>query len=241
MIFNVHAGHNPDGKAGCGAVGFLKESTQNRIVKDHLITILRGCGHTVYDCTVEDGKNARDVLEKIVAKCNAHDVDLDISIHHNAFKMDNGDGRIKGSEVYVYSKKKISYEYANSILYELTELGFTDRGVQEKPGLYVLKHTKAPALLVECCFIDDADDLSIYSAWDCACACARALAGASAVNAYLSGKEWADKAENEPPIVESDSIYAVQIGAFQSKESAERYAETARLHGYPETFVYKKS
>ena len=25
--YNVHAGHNPDGKKACGAVGLIKEST----------------------------------------------------------------------------------------------------------------------------------------------------------------------------------------------------------------------
>ncbi|MCI8529099.1 MAG: N-acetylmuramoyl-L-alanine amidase, partial [Lachnospiraceae bacterium] len=34
MRINVHAGHNPDGKAACGAIGFLRESTENRKVKD---------------------------------------------------------------------------------------------------------------------------------------------------------------------------------------------------------------
>ena len=27
MKINVHAGHNPDGKIACGAVGLIKEST----------------------------------------------------------------------------------------------------------------------------------------------------------------------------------------------------------------------
>ena len=30
MKFTVHAGHNPDGKKACGAVGLIKESTENR-------------------------------------------------------------------------------------------------------------------------------------------------------------------------------------------------------------------
>lgn len=72
MIINVHAGHNPDGKAGCGAVGIIRESTENRNVKNEVIRQLKALGHTVYDCTVDDGAAhgnvtaASDVLTKIV-------------------------------------------------------------------------------------------------------------------------------------------------------------------------------
>ena len=33
MKINVHAGHNPDGKIACGAVGLIRESTEARKVK----------------------------------------------------------------------------------------------------------------------------------------------------------------------------------------------------------------
>ena len=55
MRINVHAGHNPDGKVACGAVGFIRESTEARLVKDAVVSQLRQLGHTVYDCTCEDG------------------------------------------------------------------------------------------------------------------------------------------------------------------------------------------
>ena len=72
MIINVHAGHADYGKGACGAVGtYLNESVENRKVKNIVIEMLRAQGHTVYDCTVDDGKNQADVLSKIVAKCNS--------------------------------------------------------------------------------------------------------------------------------------------------------------------------
>lgn len=33
MKINVHAGHNPDGKVSCGAIGLIKESTEAKKVK----------------------------------------------------------------------------------------------------------------------------------------------------------------------------------------------------------------
>ena len=56
MIINVHAGHNPDGKVACGAIGIIRESTEARNVKNEVIRQLNGLGHTVYDCTVEMAK-----------------------------------------------------------------------------------------------------------------------------------------------------------------------------------------
>ena len=61
MNINIHAGHNPDGRTACGAIGLLRESTEARRVKDEVIRQLRQLGHTVHDCTCENGKNQTDV------------------------------------------------------------------------------------------------------------------------------------------------------------------------------------
>ena len=69
--YNLHGGHNPKNKIACGAVGLLDESEQDRIIKNKVISILRANGHTVYDCTEDNGTSQSDVLKKIVAKCNS--------------------------------------------------------------------------------------------------------------------------------------------------------------------------
>ena len=81
MKLNIHAGHNPDGKIASGAVGVIKESTQARKVVEKVVDDLQAAGHTVYNCTCDNGTSQRDVLEEIVQKCNAHKVDLDVSVH----------------------------------------------------------------------------------------------------------------------------------------------------------------
>lgn len=168
MVINVHAGHNPDGRTGCGAVGLIKESTENRAVKDKVIALLRARGHTVYDCTVNDGTSASDVLKKIVAKCNAHAADLDVSIHFNAGASKTKNGKTTGTEVYVYSSTGKAAPYAKRTCKAIAALGFTNRGVKVSTSLYVLKNTKAPAMLVECCFVDDPDDVALYNATEMA-------------------------------------------------------------------------
>lgn len=178
MKINVHAGHNPDGMKGCGAVGLLKESTENRKVAQRVIELLQADGHTVYDCTVNDGTSASDVLNKIVKKCNAHTVELDVSIHFNAGAYDTaGNGKTTGTECYIYSDTSKAKDTATRICNKIAELGFKNRGVQVKQNLYVLRKTTAPAVLVECCFVDDADDVKLYDTEKMAAAIASGIVG----------------------------------------------------------------
>ena len=163
MTFNIHGGHNPKGKVACGAVGLIDESEQDRIIKNKVMEYLRAEGHTVYDCTVDNGVSQSDVLKKIVAKCNAHVVDLDVSIHFNSGAKDKkGNGKSCGVEVWVYSKDSKSYAAATRIVNNVSAVGLENRGVKTSTKLYVLKNTKSPALLVEVCFVDDKDDVTVY-------------------------------------------------------------------------------
>ena len=167
-IYNVHAGHCPQGNGAYGACGVLLESVEDRIVKNEVIRLLRGRGHTVYDCTDETNCDMRTNLARIVAKCNAHAVDLDISIHLNSGRGDsNGDGYTGGVEVWNYSNKTASY--SDRICNNVSKaLGIKNRGTKYSTQLYVLRRTTSPALLVECCFVDDKDDADRWDAKKCA-------------------------------------------------------------------------
>lgn len=173
MKFNVHAGHNPDGKVACGAVGLIKESTEARKVKDEVIRLLKLKGHIVYDTTVNDGVSQSDVVNKIVAKCNKNLVDWDISIHFNSGGKDpNGNGKTTGVEVIGYNTTHRAM--AERICSKISALGFTNRGLKTNSKLGVLK-TKNKNLLVECCFVDDKDDVNKYNYKTMAKAIAEAL------------------------------------------------------------------
>lgn len=177
MIINVHAGHNPSGNVACGAVGILNESTEARRVKDLVIAKLQKLGHTVYDCTCENGRSQSDVLNKIIKKCNSHKVDLDISIHFNAGRNDYvGDGSVGGTEVWMYPSGAPK-NTGISILRAISELGFRNRGVKTSSYLAVLRETIAPAILIECCFVDDKDDANLYDAEKMATAIVKGITG----------------------------------------------------------------
>ena len=80
-VYNVHGGHN---SIVPGTSYYLNEVTEDRKVKNKVISLLKSLGNTVYDCTDDTGSTQGQNLANIVAKCNAHNVDLDISIHLNA-------------------------------------------------------------------------------------------------------------------------------------------------------------
>lgn len=163
MKFNIHAGHNPDGKVACGAVGLIKESTEARAVKDKVVQYLRKEGHTAYDCTCNNGTSQNDVLGKIIEKCNSHDVDIDVSIHFNSGAKDKkGNGETTGVEVFVYKETSHCFAEAVRVGKKIKELGFKNRGIKVNDNLYVLRKTKAPAMLIEVCFVDDKDDVELY-------------------------------------------------------------------------------
>ena len=180
MRINIHAGHNPDGMTACGAVGLIRESTEARAVKDRVVAQLTAMGHTVHDCTCNNGAGKEDVLKRIVAACNNHDVDLNVSIHFNAAANPEPDGKTTGTEVLVYDNASHAVPWAQQIADSIAALGYRNRGVKERPNLYVLKHTKAPALLVECCFVDDPEDIAIYNADRMAAAIVAGITGQAA-------------------------------------------------------------
>ena len=172
MKINVHSGHCPSGSGGAtGAVGYLDESKEDRYVKNELIKNLRDLGHVVYDCTDDTCCDERTNLRRIVAKCNAHNVDLDVSIHLNA----GG-----GTGVEVWTRNSNLEKTCGRICQKVSQrLGIPNRGVKHTNSLYVLNHTNAPALLVECCFVDSRSDKYHWNPIACANAIAEGITGSS--------------------------------------------------------------
>ena len=201
MVINVHAGHNPAGMIACGAVGLLNESVEDRAVKDIVISQLRSMGHTVYDCTCNNGTSQADVLNKIVAMCNSHTVDLDVSIHFNA-------GGGNGTEVWVYPNGGAN-AYASSICSAISSLGFRNRGVKTSTSLYYLNKTRATALLVECCFVDSQEDYNLYDP----------NSMASAIVKGITGQQTGPTPPPTPPTPTTsyDAYYSVRAYSEKSK------------------------
>jgi len=95
-------------------------------------------------------------LQEICDIANAEQADYFISIHANA--CDNPD--VQGAETWYMSDT--GKELAKSIQEQLI-VRENNRGIKQSVGLYVLRHTDMPAVLVECAFISNADEEAFLS------------------------------------------------------------------------------
>lgn len=233
-VYNVHGGHSLNCR---GVSDLLDEVDEDRKVKNKLIELLRANGDTVYDCTDDYSTRQGANLSAIVSKCNAHNVDLDISIHLNSERNDRvGDGKCGGVEVYVYddSAYGIAYQIAESIANTL-DIGFHGSPVKYNKGLYVLRKTKAKAVLIECCFVDDKDDVDKWDSTKCAMAIASALG--CKTNVPHTAKPQANVSrETYFPIFKSNSCSIVDclksIGVDSSYSYRQRIASKNGVDNY---------
>lgn len=233
--YNIHAGHCPQGQGASGASGLLQESVEDRKVKNWVISALRNAGHTVYDCTDETNCTVGQNLRRIVDKCNAHAVDLDVSIHFNSGAEDEkGNGKTTGVEVLLYSSASKAYNRAEEVCKAIASVGFKNRGLKYRPDLYVLKNTTAPAMLVECCFVDDKDDVQLYDYRSMASAIVFGITGQHVQDAPESDRA---EAGEETPIGNKNALYRVQVGAYGVKSNAESMKKKLQAAGFDALIV----
>ena len=151
----VRGGHT---EKATGASALIDELTEDRKVKDAVIKYLRKLGYEVLDVTppVNYTSSISADLAYGVNKANEWGADLFISIHFNkAYDSYNG---ALGSEVCIYSENDIAQRVVNG----LGELGLKNRGQKIRTNLYELKHTKMKAMIVETCFVEATEDVTLY-------------------------------------------------------------------------------
>lgn len=228
MKINVHGGHSLKCR---GASGYLDEVNEDRKVKNKVIELLKNNGHTVYDCTDDNGASQNANLKAIVNKCNAHSVDLDVSIHLNASPGGTG------TEVYVYSDASKAKPYAERIVKNISNaLGIKNRGVKVQKNLYVLRKTNAPSLLVECCFADSKNDAEHWNADKCAKAIVEGILNKS-VNEHVEThtpkpQTNTSNALGTYMITASDLSVRTGPGANYRRKTYEELTKNAKAHDY---------
>ncbi|HBG7746141.1 TPA: N-acetylmuramoyl-L-alanine amidase [Clostridioides difficile] len=146
-------GHTLTGK-GTGATGYIDEGKENRILTDLIVKWLKQGGATVYTGKVDKSNN---YLAEQCQIANRQNVDVAIQIHFNA---DHTTLNKMGTEtIYKTNNGKV---YADRVNTKLATV-FKNRGAKlDVRGLYWLSHTKAPAILIEVCFVDSKADTDYY-------------------------------------------------------------------------------
>lgn len=148
-------------KAAPGAKSYLNEYVEDRKVNRALQAALKAYGYTTKDASNEKRTQGAELAEE-VRICNAFGADLFAAVHFNASKKTS---KKMGVEVFYYSGSATGKKYAAAVAKELAALlGLPNRGAKASKSLYVLRKTKAPAILVEVCFVDSKADAAAYKA-----------------------------------------------------------------------------
>ena len=145
-----------------------------------------------------------------------------LEVHFNSGAADlKGNGRTTGTEIYVTTAEK-TVGVETKIVQSIAALGFKNRGVKRTnfTVIYRAKAAGVSSALLEVCFIDDKDDMSIYAAKKAQIAAA--VANAIAVQFGL--KKGSQEAGSSPATQEirAGSVVTIKSGAVYGGLSSTR-------------------
>lgn len=214
------------GGTDSGAIGNgFKEKDLNLSIALACRDVLERHGVTVL---MSRTKDENDALTDEIKECNAFNPDLAVDIHNNA-------GGGDGVEAYYHYGGGTGKTLANNVLCEIVNIGQNSRGAKIRKNAIgrdyygFIRETKAPAIIVECAFIDNATDIKIIDT-----EAERQTMGAAIAKGIL---KTLNIAYVEPKTAESGKIYRVQVGAYSSKENAEAMKAKLIKAGYSAIIV----
>ena len=217
----ISAGH---GGSDPGAVA------NNTKEKDLNLSIALACRDMLVKHGVEvkmsRTKDENDPLSEEIRECNAYGPDLAVSIHNNAGEGD-------GAEAFYHYGGGKSKTLAENILGEIVKVGQNSRGAkvrknsQGKDYYGFIRETSAPAVIVECAFVDNASDLKILATEG-----DRQKVGQAIAKGIL-------KTLGVEIQCETRTLYRVQVGAYLLKPNAEAMHKKLKAIGF-DAFIVKE-
>lgn len=159
----IDQGHNPvNPNAGAEGNGLREQNLVYEIGRE-LADMLRANAN--FDVRLSRptaqtqlGNSVSSSLRIRVNEANSWGADYFISLHTNASTSPSANG----SEALVYSSPSRAASLAEDILEGLNETtGLRNRGVKVRSGLYVLRKTQMPAVLVELAFISNPEEAAL--------------------------------------------------------------------------------
>lgn len=211
-----HGGKDP------GAIGNgFKEKDLTLVISKYCAAALKRCG-VQYKMSRTTDTDPVDT----VAKCNKYNPDVAVAIHLNAFNKET-----IGTEVYHSKFSQKGTILASYVLNSIISLGVKSRGSKTKINssgkdyFEFIRETDAPAILVECCFIDSTDIKFVNTK---AKQKAMGEAIAKGICEYLNVKYITEQTTVKAPA----KLYRVQVGAFAEKENAENLLKQLKEKGF---------
>lgn len=160
MKILLMAGHG-DGDPGASALGYAEADLTREVVQDLADKLRAYATIEVFDTSKDPYKYLKTHM------LDFSRYDYVVEIHFNAVVKDlSGNGKTTGSEILVHPAEQfVSVE--NRILDKLSAVGFTNRGVIPRTDLRNMNICRGgyevSYALIEVCFIDDADDMKLYT------------------------------------------------------------------------------
>ena len=161
----IDQGHNPlNPNAGAEGNGLREQDIVFQIGID-LAERLRADGNFEVrlsrpNADTQIGTSNSSSLRLRVEDANSWGADYFISLHTNASSVASA----TGSEAFAFSSPSAAFSLGEDILYWLNRTtGLRNRGMKVRSGLYVLRRTAMPAVLVELGFITNYNDAMLMS------------------------------------------------------------------------------
>ncbi|MCM3387360.1 N-acetylmuramoyl-L-alanine amidase [Ureibacillus chungkukjangi] len=198
---------------------FMYENTFNKVVVKYLDEILRRCGFKTILVAPTD---ADTPLATRVKSANNAKVDAYVSIHANA--ATGNWGNAQGIETFV-GASAMSKKLANNVHNQLIKgTAQKNRGVKDGTHLYVIRNTIAPAILVECAFMDNLFEaqllLSDSFRRECATEIAKGICETFNVK-YLEESKIVNKPSPSTSTTKDTARYRIKSGAYGNQAQAE--------------------
>lgn len=161
----IDQGHNPENpNAGAEGNGLREQDITYR-VGVALADLLRA--NPAFEvrlsrptATTSLGTSNTASLRARVDDANAWGADYFISIHTNA----SSNPSAGGTEAFAYARPSSAFSLGEDILEGISAAtGLRNRGMQIRPGLYVLRKTAMPAILVELGFISNPSEAALMN------------------------------------------------------------------------------
>ena len=212
------------GGADSGAVANgLKEKDLNLAIAAACADELSRHGVTV---KMSRTKDEEDTLNQEVAECNQFAPDLAVDIHNNA-------GGGDGVECWYSIVGGLSKTLADNMIREVVAIGQNSRGAKTRKNAEgrdyygFIRGTKAPAVIVECAFIDNKKDIAIIDT-----PAEQKKMGVAIAKGILKTLGIAWKAPVATDNNVGNKIYRVQVGAFADKTNAEAMVKKLKSAGF---------
>lgn len=159
-------------------------------------------------------KDENDALQEEIKECNQFSPDLAVDIHNNA-------GGGNGAEVFHHYGGGKGKTLAKNILDEIVKIGQNSRGIKIRKNSAgrdyygFIREITAPAVIVECAFVDNKTDIQIIDT-----TAEQKQMGIAIAKGIL-------KTLNIPEI-----IYRVQVGAYSNRANAEAMLQKLKAAGF---------